>query len=65
MVDHKWLTTLAIAIQGGMDRVSQALTLRVKELADRYETPMPKAASQVAELEEAVNRHLEKMGFSW
>ena len=48
-----------------MDRVSQALTLRVKELADRYETPMPKAASQVAELEEAVNRHLEKMGFSW
>ena len=46
-------------------RISQALTQRVKELADRYDTPMPQMASRVAELEARVNRHLEKMGFVW
>ena len=29
------------AIHGEMDRISQALTERVKELAERYETPLP------------------------
>ena len=41
------------------------LTQRVKELAERYETPLPQMVSRVAELEAKVNRHLEKMGFSW
>ena len=65
VADHKWLANLAIAIQGEMDRVSQALTRRVKELAERYETPLPHAVNEVAQLEQTVNRHLEKMGFSW
>ena len=41
------------------------LKKRVKELAERYETPLPRMASRVTELEAKVNRHLEKMGFSW
>jgi len=41
------------------------LTQRVKELAVRYETPLPQAAKKVAALEQAVSRHLERMGFSW
>ena len=65
VVDDKWLAALDKAIHGEMDRISQALTQRVKELAERYETPLPQAASKVAELEQAVNRHLERMGFSW
>jgi type I restriction enzyme M protein len=48
-----------------MDRISQALNRRVRELAERYETPLPQAVSNVAELEQKVNRHLERMGFSW
>jgi type I restriction enzyme M protein len=64
-VDDKWLTAIAAAIHGEMDRISQALTQRVKELAERYETPLPQATRQVASLERAVNAHLEKMGFSW
>ena len=52
-------------INGEMDRVSQQLTQRVKELAERYETPLPHVTSRVAELEAKVNRHLERMGFSW
>ena len=65
VVDDKWLAALDAAIHGEMDRISQALTQRVKELADRYETPMPQMVSRVAELERKVNRHLERMGFSW
>ena len=41
VVDDKWLAALDAAIHGEMDRISQALTQRVKELAERYETPMP------------------------
>ena len=65
VVDDKWLAALDTAIHGEMDRVSQQLTQRVKELAERYETPMPQMVGRVAELEAKVNRHLEKMGFAW
>ena len=65
VVDDKWLAALDTAVQGERDRVSESLTQRVKELAERYETPMPRLASCVAELEAKVNRQLEKMGFSW
>ena len=65
VVESKWLATISAAVHGEMDRISQALTQRVKELAERYETPLPKASSQVAELEQAVNAHLKRMGFSW
>jgi len=65
VVDDKWLATLDTAFHGEMDRISQGLTQRVKELAERYETPMPEQVRSVAELEAKVNRHLERMGFSW
>ncbi|MBU1698568.1 MAG: N-6 DNA methylase, partial [Candidatus Eisenbacteria bacterium] len=65
VVDDKWLATLDAAINGEMDRISRQLTQRVKELAERYETPLPQMVNRLAELEAKVNRHLEKMGFSW
>ena len=65
VVDDKLLATLGAAIQGEMDRVSQQLTQRVKELAERYETPIAWMAGRVAELEARVNGHLERMWFSW
>lgn len=65
VVDDKWLATIAAAIHGEMDRISQTLTRRVKELAERYETPLPEVTGKVAELEAKVNAHLERMGFSW
>ena len=65
VVDDKWLASLDAAIHGEMDRVSQQLTQRVKELAERYETPVPQMVSRVAELGARVNRHLATMGFSW
>ena len=65
VVDDKWLAALDAAIHGEMDRVSQSLTQRVKELAERYETPLPQMTDRVHELEAKVNRHLERMGFAW
>ncbi|MGC9972981.1 MAG: type I restriction-modification system subunit M [Bryobacteraceae bacterium] len=65
VVDDKWLTALGAAIHGEMGRISQTLTHRVKELAERYETPMPELTRKVAKFEQTVTRHLEKMGFSW
>jgi type I restriction enzyme M protein len=65
VVDDKWLATLDTVIQAEMDRVSQGLTQRVKELAERYETPLPQMVNRLVELEARVNGHLERMGFSW
>jgi type I restriction enzyme M protein len=50
-------------IHGEMDRISQALTQRVKGLAERYETPLPTLTGKVADLSAKVAAHLKKMGF--
>lgn len=63
VVDDKWLAALEADIHGEMDRISQALTARVKELAERYGTPLPLLTERVADLEERVNGHLARMGF--
>ena len=65
VVDDKWLATLNAEIHGEMDRISQSLTQRVKELAERYEDTLPALTDKVADMESKVSQHLERMGFSW
>ena len=65
VVDDKWMPVLDAAIQSEMQRISQRLTQRIKELAERYETPLPLQLQEVKSLEEKVNVHLHKMGFVW
>ena len=36
VIDDKWMTHLSAAVQGEVDRVSQTLTGRVRQLAERY-----------------------------
>ena len=62
VVDDKWLTTLAAAIQGELDRVSQTLTSRIRLLADRYAAPLPQIVDEVEQLAAKVAAHLQKMG---
>lgn len=50
-------------IHGEMDRISQALTRRVKELAERYETSLPVLTDNVAALNVKVEAHLQKWAF--
>lgn len=63
-VDDKWLATLQQRTHSELDRITQGLTQRVKELAERYQAPLPKMADRVNELEAKVNAHLEQMGFT-
>lgn len=63
VVDDKWLATLATDVQSELDRVSQALASRIKMLAERYETPLPKLTEEVKILSDRVDEHLKKMGF--
>lgn len=65
VVDDKWLKTLAAAVQGELDRVSQTLTGRIRQLAERYATPLPQLTDEVATLAARVDEHLKKMGAVW
>jgi type I restriction enzyme M protein len=65
VVDDKWLAALDAAVHGEIDRVSQALTQRVKELADRYDTPLPRLVGRVGDFDKTVNEHLKRLGFAW
>ncbi len=54
--------TLAAAVQGELDRVSQTLTGRIRQLADRYASPLPQIVDEVEQLDAKVAGHLKKMG---
>jgi len=47
------------------DRVSQALTGRIKQLAERYATPLSVLPDDVATLTARVEGCLDKVRFSW
>ena len=65
VVDDKWLTILAAAVQGELDRVSQILASRIRQLAERYDTPLPQLLDAVADLAARVDGHLKRMGAVW
>lgn len=65
VVHDKWLATLSRDVQSELDRISQALAGRVKQLAERYATPIPKLVAEVEALSAKVDEHLKRMGFAW
>lgn len=65
VVDDKWMASIERSVKTEMERISQRLTQRIKELAERYETPLPRQTTEVAELENKVIAHLIEMGFLW
>jgi type I restriction enzyme M protein len=64
VVEDKWLAALEASLQSELDRVSQTLSARLRELAERYGTPLPRIRDEVAELERKVAGHLAQMGFA-
>jgi len=65
LVEDKWLTTIALDVKSEMDRINQRLTLRIKELAERYSTPLPILTDEVDSLVVKTRAHLKRMGFVW
>lgn len=65
VIEDKWLARLSTDIQSELDRVSQALSGRIKQLAERYATPLPDLVDEVDNLTSRVDAHLKRMGFVW
>lgn len=65
VVEDKWLATLAATVQEELDRVSQILTGRIRQLAERYATPPPQLTDEVEQLAAKVEAHLQQMGAVW
>jgi type I restriction enzyme M protein len=63
VVQGKWLDSLEQAVASEVERVSQALTGRLKQLGERYGEALPTISARVGELEARVAGHLERMGF--
>jgi len=65
VVDYKWMASLADAVHGELDRVSRTLTRRIRQLAERYATPLPQLKDEVDALAARVEAHLNKMRATW
>jgi type I restriction enzyme M protein len=65
VVDDKWLGTVATLLDGELSRTSRSLAGRVRELAERYATPLPTLVAEVDALSAKVEGHLRKMGMVW
>jgi len=65
VVEDKWLAALRSEVAGEMERVSQTLTGRIKQLTERYAVPLAQIESETAELSARVEGHLKKMGVVW
>ena len=63
VVDKKWMANIENKIKTEMEAISHRLTERIKELAERYETPLPALNREVEELTKKVEQHLKKMGY--
>jgi len=63
VVEKKWMHSMAQRIHNEMDNISHRLTRRIKELAERYEAPLPELSNEVDALTAKVDNHLKKMNF--
>ena len=63
VVDDKWMTTIEKDIKTEVERISQRLSQRIKELAERYENTLSDISGKVMDYEKKVQEHLTKMGF--
>jgi type I restriction enzyme M protein len=64
VIEKKWLATLGTDVQTELDRLTQALSTRIKILAERYLTPLPALEKELAALSATVEGHLKTMGFA-
>lgn len=65
IVDDKWLASLESNIVAEIERVTQQLANRVKELEERYSEPLPALTQSVEHLSDKVAGHLKAMGLEW
>ena len=65
VVEDKWFASIRAAIEGEVQRLTQRLAGRVKELDERYARPLPELEREVEVFGERVEEHLKRMGLVW
>src|SRR5699024_8670486 len=65
IVKDKWMQQFNVDVNEELDRVSQRLTARIEELAERYENTLPELEKDYELLVSKVDSHLQRMGFEW
>jgi type I restriction enzyme M protein len=65
VVDDKWMARLNAEITIELERVSQSLTSRIRELSERYNATLDKLADEMEAHSARVDQHLKNMGMSW
>lgn len=65
VVHDKWFASIQAAIGGEIQRLTEKLASRIRELEERYAWPLPDIEDAVADLGEKVEDHLKKMGLVW
>jgi len=65
VVEDKWFASIRAAVEGEVQRLTQRLAGRVKELDERYARPLPELEREVEAFGAKVAEHLRKMGLKW
>ncbi|HOB06474.1 MAG TPA: type I restriction-modification system subunit M [Methanoculleus sp.] len=65
VVDDKWFASIRAAVEGEVQRLTQRLARRVKELDERYARPLPELEREVEAYRAKVEEHLRRMGLEW
>ena len=65
VVENKWFASIRIAIEAEVQRLTQQLAGRVKELEERYARPLPELERKVQAFSGKVEEHLKKMRLVW
>ena len=63
VIEKKWFASLDKRLSDEMQRISQQLTSKVSELAERYSQTLPEIDTEINDLEAKVASHLKQMGF--
>ena len=65
VVSDKWFASIHAAIDGEIQRLTQALVVRIQELEERYAQPLPDLEQEVETFSAKVAVHLKNMGVDW
>jgi type I restriction enzyme M protein len=65
IIQDKWLTSIENLVNKELEKTSDNLTGRIKELAKRYDDPLSQLTEDTNFLTNKVVKHLEIMGFKW
>lgn len=65
IIEKKWMSELQNRIQKEIEKITHQLTQRIKELTQRYETPLIQIQKEVQEYQNKVEQHLKTMGYVW